>query len=102
MIAKVFKLIEIGEYETLKRREEINSSNLITKDAKERKIKEDKDLASSEIFVKNSVESESEHSSSSQNSSKQSFLNCDWVGFEEVFVLNGDKIHRKKIRKFKK
>lgn len=101
-MAKVYKLIEISEYEGLKKLmhatenqdEQVEDKNNNHED----KLRSDSRLVDSE-----ETSNTSSSSSIAPNKSKSNFTECDWLTFEDCFKLcDGGKICRKKIHKRQK
>lgn len=102
-MTKVYKLIEINEYERLKQLEETMSakpsSSFISDNDSSSEVKDH-----CELVVKSSPESDESNKIVSTNIQKcqKSFKDCDWLTFEDSFVItDGQKIYRKKILKHK-
>ncbi len=101
-MAKVYKLIEISEYEQLKKLMHAdNKSGVLEDDIKythEAKLKSEPRIVDSE-----ETSNTSSSSSSGDRKYKSNFTECDWQTFEDCFKLgDGGKICRKKIFKRQK
>lgn len=95
-MAKVYKLIEIGEYEALK---QLLEKNTVQRNSQSEEIK----VVNSQLGYSEESSNNSSNSETSDSNQKSTFTECDWRVFEDCFVLSdGGKIHRKKICKRKK
>lgn len=100
-MAKVYKLIEVGEYEALKKLEDTSDKATSSKNTviKASEIKKN----NNSHFGDSEESSNTSFSEGSETTKNPSFTECDWRAFEDCFTLSdGGKIYRKKICKRKK